>query len=80
MESAVMIDESAKVWRVEVRIPWSALGGDRPLTGDSWRANFFRHDREHHAGLAFSPTLRGSFHTPERFGWLVFVESTGTDP
>ncbi len=80
MESAVVIDESAKVWRVEVRIPWSAFGGDRPLRGDRWRANFFRHDREHHAGLAFSPTLRGSFHTPERFGWLVFVESTGTDP
>ncbi len=73
MESAVRIDESAKVWRVEVRIPWSALG-ERPLSGDSWRANFYRHDRKHGAGLAFSPTLRGSFHTPERFGWLGFVE------
>lgn len=74
MESAVMIDESAKIWRVEVRIPWAALGGIRPLTGDRWRANFFRHDRSHAAGLAFSPTLKGSFHVPERFGWLGFVE------
>jgi len=22
------------------------------------------------AGLAFSPALTGTFHTPERFGWL----------
>ncbi len=75
MESVVSIDEAAHIWRVEVRIPWSALGGERPHTGDTWRANFYRHDRQHQAGLAFSPTLRGSFHTPERFGWLAFVES-----
>lgn len=73
-ESAVIVDDTARVWRVEVRIPWSALGGNGPRTGDAWRANFFRHDRHDRAGLAFSPTLRGTFHAPERFGWLEFVE------
>ncbi len=74
MESAVTIDEAANVWRVEARIPWSAFEDTVPLSGDSWRANFYRHDRKHNVGLAFSPTLRGSFHTPERFGWIAFVE------
>lgn len=74
MESSVKIDEAHKIWRVEVRIPWSALGGDRPSTGVRWRANFFRCDKANNAYLAFSPTLRGTFHAPDRFGWLVFVE------
>ena len=31
-----------------------------------------RYDRKHGTGLAFSPVLKPSFHTPERFGWLEF--------
>jgi len=71
-EHAVTIDEPAKVWRVEIRIPWSALCDEKPQPGTKWRANFYRHDKQHIAGLAFSPTLKPSFHTPERFGWLEF--------
>jgi hypothetical protein len=72
-ESAVVIDEDAKIWRVEVRIPLSALSELTPQPGTRWRINLFRHDRSDDAFLAFSPPLKGSFHTPERFGWLEFA-------
>lgn len=71
-ESAVKIDDGAKVWRVEVRIPMKALSESLPQAGARWRINLYRHDREHRAGLAFSPTLTRTFHTPDRFGWLEF--------
>lgn len=31
-------------------------------------------DRANKAALASNPVLAGSFHTPDRFGWLEFVE------
>jgi len=70
MESAVTIDDKAKVWRVEVRIPMSALAVSPPAAGTRWRLNLYRHDAASRSGLAFSPTLTGTFHTPDRFGWL----------
>lgn len=72
-EWALTIDEPAKVWRVETRIPLSSLGSQPPQPGTRWRINLYRHDKSHRAGLAFSPTLQGSFHVPERFGWLEFA-------
>ena len=72
MESAVTVDEAAKVWRVEARIPLKSLNASPPGTGTRWRINLFRHDAASKTGLAFSPTLTGTFHTPERFGWLEF--------
>lgn len=72
-EPVVTIDNTDKVWRLEARIPWSAFK-KHPVTGETWPANFYRYDRAHNAWMAFSPTLVGSFHTPERFGWLTFVE------
>lgn len=72
MESAVTIDEKARVWRCEARIPLRALAAAAPKSGTRWRVNFFRHDAASRAGLAFSPALTGTFHTPERFGWLEF--------
>lgn len=74
MESRVTVDEAAKIWRVEVRIPWAALAERAPQAGERWRINFFRHDAAHRALLAWSPTLSRTFHEPERFGWLEFVE------
>ncbi len=72
MQSAVRVDDVAKVWRAEIRIPLKALSEVMPGAGSRWRVNLFRHDRQHRAGLAFSPTLEPSFHLPVRFGWLVF--------
>lgn len=70
MQSAVTVDEAAKIWRVEVRIPMKSLTTTSPRPGDKWRINLFRHDKANAAGLAFSPTLNNNFHTPEKFGWL----------
>lgn len=70
MESAVQVDEKLSVWRVEVRIPMQALTTKSPEAGARWRINLYRHDTANQAFLAFSPTLNGSFHTPDRFGWL----------
>ncbi|HZJ16663.1 MAG TPA: amidohydrolase family protein [Chthoniobacteraceae bacterium] len=73
MESAVSIDEPARAWRAEVRIPLKALANTPPQPGVRWRINLFRHDTANRGFLAFSPTLTGSFHTPERFGWIEFA-------
>lgn len=73
-EFKAVVDEESKVWRVEVRIPLKALAEVQPSNGTKWRLNLFRQDRKNRASLAFSPTLRNTFHAPERFGWLEFVE------
>lgn len=73
MESTVSVDEAAHVWRLEVRIPLRALAETAPQPGTRWRINLFRHDTAGRGFLAFSPTLTGTFHTPERFGWLEFA-------
>lgn len=74
-DSVVSIDELAKIWRVETRIPLKSICDTQPSHGTKWRINFYRHDRSENAFLAFSPTLSGSFHTPARFGWLEFVQA-----
>ena len=74
MESAASVDEAASVWRIEVRIPMRALAATPPQPGTRWRINLYRHDTTTRGFLAFSPTLTGTFHTPERFGWLDFAE------
>jgi len=71
-ESAVKVDATEKVWRVETRIPLTSLGDQPPQKGTRWKINLYRHDKAHKAGLAFSPTLKATFHAPERFGWLEF--------
>ncbi len=74
MEWQVRVDRGRKVWTSEVRIPLSALSEAAPKVGTRWRANLYRIDRAHRAFLASNPLLSGSFHTPERFGWLEFTE------
>ena len=72
-ESAVSVDETLNVWRVEARIPLNSLGETAPQPGTRWKLNLYRHDKADKGFLAMSPTLKGSFHVPERFGWLEFV-------
>ena len=61
-------------WICEMRIPIKALAQKKPAAGMMWRINLYRCDRANNAFLAWSPTLTGSFHAPEKFGWLKFVE------
>jgi len=71
-QSAVAVDQKAKLWRCEMRIPLTALSDAPPSPGTPWRINFYRCDRANKAFLAWSPTLTGGFHEPERFGVLEF--------
>ena len=73
MESVASIDESAHVWRVEIRIPMKSLAAAPPASGARWRINLFRHDTANSGFLAFSLTLANTFHMPEKFGWLEFA-------
>jgi len=73
-ESVVKIDRKRRVWTCEMRIPWEALSGKPPTVGSAWRLNLFRCDRANKACLAWKPPLTGSFHTPERFGGVEFME------
>ncbi len=72
-QSAVKVDKKRKVWTVEWRMPLEVLAGERPGPGTRWRLNLYRCDRANNAFLAWSPVLKGSFHTPEKFGVLEFA-------
>jgi hypothetical protein len=76
MRTAAEIDESAKVWRVAMALPFAAFGV-RPREGERWRGNLFRVSRfkGERQYLALFPTLTPTpnFHAPEHFGDLIFV-------
>lgn len=73
-QTAVKVDPKARRWTCEIRIPITAISSQLPQAGTQWRLNFFRCDQANQAFLAWSPALTGSFHVPEKFGWLEFVE------
>jgi hypothetical protein len=63
-------------WCAELAIPFSSLVAEAPRLGAKWRTNFCRIDRPpgvERELTAWSPPLRGSFHTPERFGIVEFI-------
>jgi hypothetical protein len=68
------VDAKAKSWTCEMRVPLKALSADTPAAGIQWQANFYRCDRAQRGFLAWNPTLQGTFHVPERFGTLRFIE------
>lgn len=72
MEWKVRVDRRRRMWTCEVRIPLSSLSDTAPQAGTRWKVNLYRIDRAHRDFLASNPTLNGSFHTPDRFGWLEF--------
>jgi len=72
--SGVRIDRAARTWNCEMRIPLSALSPTKPGAGARWKMNLYRQDRANKAPLAWRCTLQGTFHVPERFGLLEFVE------
>ena len=73
-QTAVKVDTKVPRWTCEIRIPLKSLSSGQPKSGTQWRLNFFRCDQANKAFLAWSPALTGSFHTPEKFGVLEFVE------
>ena len=71
-QSAVKVDRKRKVWTVEWRMPLEVLSATKPVVGTRWRLNLYRCDKANNGYLAWSPVLKGSFHTPEKFGVLEF--------
>ena len=70
------VQRDARGWSAELAIPFRSLVAEPPVAGSCWRVNFCRIDRP--PGVerelsAWSPTGRGNFHTPEKFGVLEFV-------
>jgi hypothetical protein len=64
-------------WGVEMAIPFASLIAEPPRAGSQWRVNFFRIDRPQGKDRelsAWSPTKLGTFHVPQKFGVLEFVE------
>ncbi len=84
LRTAVVVDGDAtrrgtpdRSWTAEIAIPFEDLvtaPNIPPRPGDIWYANFHRIDRADDGDeySAWSPTLRHNYHTPERFGRLVF--------
>lgn len=67
-------------WQCEIKFPLSdAVTAPNlpPKPGDQWGMNLYRIDNKpERAGLAWSPIMKGDFHTPSMFGTLVFSENT----
>jgi len=63
-------------WSVELALPLKeAVTAPNlpPKNGDKWRLNLYRIERKPKEQLiAWSPTLKPSFHTPARFGEVIF--------
>jgi hypothetical protein len=73
-ESFTNIDKKNNILTTLMKIPLAPMRNQAPAPGDKWRVNFYRIDRAHQAFLAWNPTLTQSYHTPTRFGWLLFGE------
>jgi hypothetical protein len=63
-------------WKVELAVPLrdAVTAPNRPpKDGDKWRLNLYRIERKpKEQYIAWSPTLKPSFHTPSRFGEVTF--------
>jgi cellulose/xylan binding protein with CBM9 domain len=63
-------------WSVELAVPLKeavTAPNTPPKDGDRWRLNLYRIERKPKEQLiAWSPTLKPSFHTPSRFGEVTF--------
>lgn len=74
LKSAVHV--GSQEWTVEIALPFEdcvTATHTPPRSGDRWRLNLYRTDRKPRLlDLAWSPTLRESFHVPARFGEIVF--------
>jgi len=58
-----------------MKIPWAALDEAAPMASKTLRVNFFRSQgpRSNRKEIAWQPTMRETFHVPERFGLLRLV-------
>ena len=66
------VDRKTRVWYGAMRIPLSALGISNANNGEELRVNLFRSQGppSQRVQIAWRPTMRETFHAPERFGVL----------
>ena len=65
-------------WTVEMAVPFELLGDSRPHPDTVWGLNLNRQrlvDAERDKWTCWSDT-KGGFHSPARFGWLIFADYT----
>ena len=67
------IDEAAKIWYGEMRIPLASIAAREFKSGDRVRLGLFRitGPGDEHTLVAWQPSFRRNFHVPEAFGTLV---------
>jgi len=65
-------------WSCELALPLEDVVpavNTPPKPGDKWLLNLYRvESKPKKAGLAWSPTFKNDFHTPDKFGQIVFSE------
>jgi len=76
---ASKVDSTMRIWAMEMRIPLRSMKVAALKSGAKWRVNFFRAagqgGDEHRQFLAWSTIPSGTtFHVPERFGVLEFID------
>lgn len=71
-ESRTRVDEAAKTWICEMRIPWPSIDARKPRAGNELRLNLYRIEGAppNRKFIAWQPVQALSYHTPERFGRL----------
>ena len=78
VQRAVIVDQSAGHYTVEIAWPWASIVGSRvavpPHGGDAWRMNVYSFRDGQRDSMAWSPLLgQGNFHRATRWGRVVFV-------
>ncbi|MDD3927701.1 MAG: carbohydrate-binding family 9-like protein, partial [bacterium] len=61
-------------WTVEIAVPFKAFGVSAPGPGDTWRINLCRTQQPGKEYSSWAPVSSKGFHSPERFGFVDFVE------
>ncbi len=77
-------EDEDKGWSAELAIPFAsmeAVGVTPPKSGEMWTMNFFRIDATKKKNLysAWSPPMRGDFHTLEKFGQVIFKSDEASE-
>ena len=81
-EHATRVDAARHLWTSEWRIPVASLTGSGITPGGDWRINFYRSDgaAPNRRAMSWGALPRkGSFHQPDSFGILRFVNSRASD-
>jgi hypothetical protein len=74
--SKTRIDADKKIWYCEMRIPMDKIDSRKAQAGNEMRVNLYRIEGgpPNRVHIAWQPTGRPSYHTPEAFGLLKLVK------